>query len=438
MIIEIKVANYRSINAEQTFSFVAENAARHKDNLIPRKGYKLLKAAALFGANASGKSNLVKAIGAMRDFVRDSATRMNDGDHIGAATPFRLDPDAYYAPSRFEITFLMNDMLYTYGFAADTKRVYEEWLKAEPEGGRVETFGFQRTYDAKSDTYVYDCRGTLKPVADLLRDRTRSNALMLSTGSNLNVPELLAPYHLFQGLTGVFDMPEGAIALISYAAKRCKEDASLLLEVETLLRSADTGIDTIRVEDISPGMLPRASMGLYQDEPNLNETLRAMIYSATWLRIVTTRKGVKDVYGKFDFGTDESSGTQRLFALAVLFLDVLTSGGFVVIDELDASMHPLLSRKLLELFQSTHANPNGAQLLFTTHDPSLLNQVLFRRDQVWLAEKRDGASTFFSLADVEPRPRNTEAFLRNYLSGRYGGTPHLGRAFDTLRIGAAK
>ena len=98
-------------------------------------------------------------------------------------------------------------------------------------------------------------------------------------------------------------------------------------------------------------------------------------------------------------------------------------------------MHPLLTRRLLELFQSAEANSNGAQLLFTTHDSSLLDQDLFRRDQIWLAEKCDGASTFFSLADIRPPIRNTESFLRNYLTGRYGGTPHLGLAFDDAIAG---
>jgi len=114
----------------------------------------------------------------------------------------------------------------------------------------------------------------------------------------------------------------------------------------------------------------------------------------------------------------------------------LRKGEFIVIDELDASMHPLLTRRLLEMFQSPDANPNGAQLLFTTHDAILLDSVLFRRDQIILAEKCDHESRFYSLADVVPPPRNTESFLRNYLAGRYGGTPYLGRAFSLLETAA--
>ena len=311
MIIEIKIANYRSINAEQTFSFVAENATRHKDNLIPRKGYKLLKAAALFGANASGKSSLVKAIGAMRDFVRDSATRMNDGDPILAAEPFRLDPNTRCTPARFEITFLTNGLLYTYGFAADAERVYEEWLKAEPEGGRAETFGFQRTYDAKTDGYVYDCRGTLNSVADLLLVRTRYNALALSVGSRENVLELQVPYRFFRDHIQVYNMSNFDQTLLKQAAHLCKENEQLYRASKLLLSDADTGINDVSIikthlvdteESEAPptGSAARVSWGL--------DRLRISVSPP---EITTSRTGTDGETVVFDFVRNESSGTQR-------------------------------------------------------------------------------------------------------------------------------
>ena len=277
---------------------------------------------------------------------------------------------------------------------------------------------------------------SLKPVADLLRDRTRSNALTLSTGARENVPELLIPYRFFRDHIQVYDMSSFDHELLKQATQICRENEQLYSASKLLLNDADTGVDDVRIvktymideEEAPPtGSIDRVTWHL--------ESLRMKISPP---EITTSRSGTNGEAVAFDFVKDESNGTQRFFALAALFLNALETGAFLAVDELDASMHPLLSRKLLELFQSVHANPNGAQLLFTTHDPSLLDQVLFRRDQIWLAEKRDGGSMFFSLADVEPPPRNTEAFLRNYLSGRYGGTPHLGRAFDTLKIGAAK
>jgi AAA15 family ATPase/GTPase len=134
---------------------------------------------------------------------------------------------------------------------------------------------------------------------------------------------------------------------------------------------------------------------------------------------------------------DESNGTQRFFALAGPFLDALDQGSVVVIDELDCSMHALLTRKLIELFQAATVNTRGAQLFFTTHDSNLMDPDLFRRDQIWLTEKDSrGASKLFSLYDFDTkeRPRNTEAFERNYLAGRYGAIPRFGPIFEDLEI----
>ena len=307
-----------------------------------------------------------------------------------------------------------------------------------PEGGRAETFGFARAYDSKTDSYAYECRGTLQPVADLLRDRTRSNALVLSTGARENVPELLLPYRFFRDRIGVFDMTSTAPLLMMQTAGYIDNDPLLYQQLNTLLVDADIGIETFQVERLP---LDISSL-LHNDVPEHMkpaQTILSQLAAATPVpRIATSRRDQSGELMQFDFENDELGGTQHFFAIAGPLLIALRQGEFLVADELDASMHPLLTRKLLELFQSTEANKKGAQLLFTTHDPSLLDQELFRRDQVWLVEKRHHASTFFSLADVEPPPRNTEAFLRNYLAGRYGGTPHLGRAFDTLRVSEAR
>src|SRR5262249_5529558 len=167
-------------------------------------------------------------------------------------------------------------------------------------------------------------------------------------------------------------------------------------------------------------------------------TLKNLRDMVTVPRITVYRKRDDGKLEPFDFATEESSGTQRLFVIAVPLFKALETGAFLVIDELDASMHSLLARRLLDLFQSPQANAKGAQLLFTTHDPALFDQELFRRDQIWLAEKRNSASEFFSLADIEPAPRNTEAFLRNYLAGRYGGAPQFVTRFEDRALSTAQ
>lgn len=421
MIIEIKIANYRSINEEQTLSFVADRATRHPDNLIKRPGYRLLKAVGLFGANASGKSNFLKAMGAMSTFVRDSATKMNDGDPIEAAEPYRLDPEARSKPSRFEITFLTEGTVYTYGFAVGRQRVHEEWLMAKREGHEKELLFAKRIAAINGEGDTWKWNGLPESDAVLLVRRTRANALFLSTAARENVQELLNVYRFFSTGLWAIDMGHLARTLTIWTAHDCMSNQYFSRQVEDLVRDADTGIETLRQR------YEALAEPEYSDAGNGTLVPRAPRLDIVYSQVATDGTSVD-----FDLFKDASIGTQRLYGLAGLLLKALQAGRFLAIDELDASMHPLLTRKLLELFQSPEANPNGAQLLFTTHDPSLLDQVLFRRDQIWLAEKCNGASTFFSLADIKPPVRNTEAFLGNYLTGRYGGTPHLGPAFDMV------
>jgi AAA15 family ATPase/GTPase len=425
MIIEIKVSNYRSINEEQTLSFVADRATRHPDNLIKRPGHRLLKAIGLFGANASGKSNIVKAIGAMSAFVRDSATKMNDGDPILAAEPYRLAPKTRNAPSRFEITFITDSIVYNYGFAADSERVHEEWLTAKREKSETKLFDISREPHGNSKLGLWKATGFDFSITQLLTQRCRDNALFLSTAARENVEELLPVYRFFSTGIWAIDMTYLASSLIMMTANDCMRNPELNTQVEDLLRDADTNVNRIRSEYErldNPTTVTLPGGTISRQAPRLN--------------IKYSQIGAEGESVEFDLKRDASTGTQHLYGLTGMLLKTLQKGDFLAIDELDASMHPLLTRRLLEMFQSPEANPNGAQLLFTTHDSVLLDQQLFRRDQIWLAEKCNGASTFFSLADIQPPIRNTEAFLGNYLAGRYGGTPHLGPAFDMVETGS--
>ncbi len=439
MIIQFKVGNYRSIGAEQTLSFVAENTRRHPGNLISRPGYKLLKTTALFGANASGKSNLVKAIGAMQGFVRNSATRMNEGDLITAAEPFRLDTELRNAPSRFEINFFSDGIVYVYSFAVCRERVEEEWLTAKQETTGTKLFEFQRRFNAASEKYDWSFKGFKEGDETQIRDRTLSNMLAISVGTQQNVGLLRPAYLYMRDSITFFDMSNGEDTLGIRTAQMCRESEDMRHTVSSLLYSADTAIEEIYIEteilrsaEPSPNTLLDSMMARLQ---NMSDILADVKESNPKPHIATSQRDRNGNRVSFDLRKDESQGTQRFFAVAGPILSALKNGAFIAIDELDASMHPLLTRRLLELFQSAEANKHGAQILFTTHDSSLLDQELFRRDQIWLAEKCDGASTFFSLADIKPPIRNTESFLRNYLVGRYGGTPHLGRAFDDLIAG---
>jgi AAA15 family ATPase/GTPase len=435
MIIQFKVVNYRSIGAEQTLSFVAESARRHPDNLIPCDGYKLLKSVAFFGANASGKSNFVKAIGAMQAFVRDSATRMNEGDLIAAAEPFRLDPAMRDAPSRFEITFVTDGIVYVYGFAIRRERVDSEWMTATKGKAIASSYEFRRTFDRASGQEDWQFHGFQKADADQIKARTLGNMLALSVGTQQKVEALRPAYRYLREQISTLDLSHGMKALGMQTALLCRDSEEMRHELSSLLESADTGVEEIHIQAAIESV-PEMPATVPEQFHNVFQALKNLTISFPMPHIVASRRDRNGNMVQFDFEGDESQGTQRFFAVAAPIIEALANGAFLVIDELNASMHPLLTRRLLELFQSVRANGKGAQMLFTTHDSSLLDQDLFRRDQIWLAEKCDGASTFFSLADIRPPIRNTESFLRNYLTGRYGGTPHLGLAFDDLMAGS--
>ena len=267
---------------------------------------------------------------------------------------------------------------------------------------------------------MLNCRGLLKPEEELLRKRTRDNALMLSVGARENVEVLQSAYSYLRGCMRVYDMAQQGPVLEQTILDRCHNDLHFRAQIEQVLRDSDTGIDSLRFKHSDYDQLYEPSL--------MREPLFRMPRKPSPVMMSRSREGELI---EFNFENEISLGTQRLFALSGLLLSAILDEVIVVIDEFDASMHPLLTRRLLELFQSEEANQNGAQLLLTTHDPALFDQELFRRDQIWLVEKRKGASEFFSLADIDPKPRNTEAFLRNYLAGHYGGTPSLGRLFET-------
>ena len=430
MIIEIKLTNYRSIHAEQTISFVAEKGTRHPDNLIKRPGYKLMKAAALFGANASGKSNFVRAIGEMAQFVRDSATRYNDGDPIPLFQPFRLDHDSRLNPSGFEMTFLTGEKLYRYGFGVSGIGIHYEHLYVQAETAKKETLLFNRDMGYHRIEADWTFGASLASVGSLLRERTRLNALALSVGARENVAELLPPFRFFADNVSAMDMSGDMDAISRYTKSLCSEDADAQRQILALMRNADIDLDGFDTKQSETEHLADIVSELPMNQRAFLEwnSIRKPGSSRRAIRVY--RKDREGNLVEFNLYSDESEGTQRLFAIAGPLLSALKTGGFLVIDELDASMHPRLLRRLLELFQSPTANVNGAQMLFTAHSPALFDSASFRRDQIWLAEKRNGASEFFSLADIDPPPRNTESFLGGYLSGRYRGVPQIGLPLD--------
>ena len=432
MLVEFRVSNFRSFNDEQTYSFVAGRDSKHNDHLIDIGPIKLLKCASVYGANASGKSNLFKALGVMEQFVCTSATRMNQGDKIPGIVPFRLSSATTSEPSRFVITVLLGKSLYEYGFSATAEEVFDEWLTTGPVKGSKRPL-FRRTCDPNSGKTTWSFGKPLTEEGPGLSERTRDNGLALSRGAEQNVKPLSRFFLWFANKMWILDLSHDPSYLVHKTAMRIKENTAFAERVNRLVRDADMSIESIKVEEgAPPSPKAREVIKLLLPEEALRKIDEKLI-SPPNIRTAHRIEGT-DALIEFDMQHDESNGTQRFFALAGPLLDALDKGALVVVDEIDCSMHPLLTRKLIELFQSPNVNTKGAQLLFTTHDSSLMSPALFRRDQVWLTEKgQDGASSLLSLYDFR-KPRSTESFSKNYLAGRYGGVPDFGPTFEDLEI----
>lgn len=440
MLIQFSVQNYRSFREEQTLSLVAGKDSAHPDSLINWKGkFRLSKVASIYGANASGKSNLVKAIEAMRDFILDSATQMNLGDSIECASPFRLDTSTVQEPSQFEITLLIKGDIFVYGFSATKERVHDEWLSVQPQGKRSSKW-LQRARDKTSGVTSWAFRGPLKRDEGLLKEKTRDNGLVLSRAAELNIEAVTPLYLWFRKKFGAFDLSDRPTDQSTARKMGDDDDKEFRNRVIRFIREADFGIDSLSVKE--EGWLQRFSDDTSDDTPDefrkMFTALRKLAEREKLTHFsITTEHLLNDGEAKISFSLeeDESNGTRRFFALAGPILSALSDGNLLVIDELDCSMHPLLTRKVIELFQSPEENTNGAQLIFTTHDSSVMDQTLLRRDQIWLTEKRaNGATELFSLYDfgADSRPRKDTAFEKNYLAGRYGAVPSFGPFFEDL------
>jgi hypothetical protein len=428
MLIDFTVENFRSFADAQTFSMIASKDASHETNVVEKGAFRLLKTAAIYGANASGKSNLIKAFDFMDRFIGGSASRMNLGDPILGVEPFRLNRQWRTKPSTFAIRLLINGTEYQYGFAATRERVHKEWLHLKREGGRVVP-ALSREYDAGTNTTQWHTRGELKEQAHVAVKATRDNGLFLSQAAQMNVEYVKDLFLWFRLRLWHFDLSGPPIVLLQKTAARASENQSFRARVEKLTQDADFGISELAVKkgpmpvDGAPEVIRNLLSRLPNAERELYNVRTVHLDQDSGERI------------EFSLHEEESNGTQRFFAIVGLIVDALDEGSLLVVDELDCSMHPLLTEKLVELFQSNEANPNGAQLIFATHDSTLMNASLFRRDQIWLCEKNSKAATeLFSLCDIERTPRKREAFERNYLAGRYGAVPIFGPALEDYEV----
>ena len=367
----------------------------------------LLKSAAIYGANASGKSNLVAALRFMKWFVLNSSkeTQVSEAIDIEA---FRLSTETEQEPSFFEIVFLLEGENFRYGFEVNTEQVVSEWLFQTDEN--AEKLLFERDLD---NFILNDF-----PEGQGISDKTRSNALFLSVVAQFNGKIsgkiLLWFSKNLQLISGLQDTQYRKETLESFENDRHRHD------IIEFIKKLDLGIADIQITNqpvfvISPKTAIFGSLYPYSEIKPAVKTVHRK-YDA---------EGKQSAIELFDIEKHESEGTNKLFALAGLLLNTLRTGKILLIDELDARLHPLITRELICLFNSNETNPHNAQLIFTTHDTNLLSSKTFRRDQIWFTEKDNkGATDLYSL--VEYKVGKDASFERDYIMGKYGAIPFIG------------
>lgn len=425
MLIDFSLRNFRSVRNEQRLSLamgkgkeLLTSNVMHPKMAEGVKTIPLLRSSAVYGPNAAGKSNIIKALHAMQQIV------LTSGQHLAAlpVVPHLFNSESAQCPAMFEVIVLVDGIRYQYGFEATHERIHAEWLFAFPKG--YSQRWFERAFDPETGKDAIEFGDKLLGDKEVWRRATRPNALLLSTAVQLNSQQLQPLFTWFANKLRVIGL--GAL-MPNFTAHWCKTDQKN--SVLNFLQAADFAIDDLRVEetdftpDSLPGNMPDALRQFFESEMTGKPTLK----------LFTSHKREDGSQAELNFG-DESDGTQKMFSFAGPWLDTLQHGRVLFIDELHDNLHPSLVQFLVQLFHNPTSNPHGAQLVFTTHETSILNQKVFRRDQIWFCERdKDQATRLYPLSDFKPR-KGLENLERNYLSGRYGALPYLKSVTESFGV----
>lgn len=417
-----RVANHRSIRDEQELALVP---AYDHSRLA-------LNAAAIYGANAAGKSNLLHALRFMQRVVRDSYRRWEPGTGT-PRSPFRLEAASSIEPSVFVVDLMLDDVRYVYGVALDDESITDEWLYRYPHGRRQ--IVFERDGETlKVGSTVTDYRSQQK----ILSRQTRGNASALGTAAMANFDPAMPVYAWFKDALKV-RLDTRPLQLPSVDVSRLL--ASNKEDVVDLLRAADLGITDVRVDEVpytAPGTdlqretldALRAAIEGSDDETRASLEREIEMRERRFAARPSVRHELRFLHGNSRVPLtveEQSAGTMAWFGLIPWALTVLEQGGVLCIDEIDASLHPRLTARLVAMFKDPNVNPKMAQIIFTTHDASLLGTALddgevLARDEVWFVEKaRNGATCLYALTDFHPRQGENRE--RRYLGGSYGAVP---------------
>jgi len=419
MILKFSVGNFLSFYENRSISFEAKGISELKQNIIRIDSYKLLRSAVIYGANSSGKSNLLNALDRMRDCVLNSV-KLNDSDELDFS-PFLLSKSSEDEPTFFEVTLLKQNKRFRYGFEYNLSEVVNEWLYVG-KNSKSETPLFIRTQEGIGVTDKFK-EGIGKEEA------TNKNRLFISLVAQLGgeiskqIIEWFKSYNVLSGLDHK-DYNGFTLRMLLEKHEGCNQSLALYKKLELGFKDVQ-----ISESEFNPLELP----------DSLPKNIRTKLVKEMTGKTMVSMKTVHDKYDKkgniidtvlLDKDESESEGTNKIMDLSGPIFDTLILGRLLVIDELDTKLHPLITIHIVNLFNNPETNPNNAQLLFATHDTNLLSSDLFRRDQIWFTEKDEKEQTdLYSIHDINlpdgTKVRNDSNLEKNYIRGRYGAIPFI-------------
>jgi len=416
MLVQFTLNNYKSVKDTVNFSMIT--SSKDDGNYFDIRKYKLLQSAVIYGANASGKSNFLKALAFMRRVVLNRDKVILSTDRL-PYYPFRLNLETEDSSSSFEMVFFIEDIKYRYGFEIDYSTVYSEWLYADENGKESKLF-----YRDIDEDELYVNRIKFK---EGLRLKSSKNQLFLwkcdQDGGEISA-SILEWFNRLNIIDGVDNEQYINQAMRQMENKRFKE------ELVTLVKTADIGIEDVLLEeeDIPRSVIEDMAIPLEIKKQFLeSESLKRVSISTYHKKYDENNIEIGNVI--FELDNEESKGTRKFFKMSAPILNTLREGRVLIIDELDASLHPMLTKHLIKLFHNKNINTKNAQLIFATHDTNLLSYSTFRRDQIWLTEKdKYGATQLYSLAQFK-NVRKQDNFEKRYIQGKYGGVPYI-KDFD--------
>jgi uncharacterized protein len=419
MLLEFSVANFLSFRKKKTLNLVASSISDYKEtNTITSERHTLLKGAVIYGANASGKSNFIRAMSTMKRIVMHSFNQSSTGTLD--ITPFLLNTETENSPSHFEVLFEILNVRYRYGFEITNKEVVSEWLFEAKKN--AEKLLFVREGDG------IEVSSSFKE-AENLESKTRDNALFLSVIDQFNGVTAKRIMNWFNNFIIISGLTHENYELITL---KMLEKGDVTQIMSDFYFTLELGFDGISVK--KEKLNPKSVLEIGQESiarSFIKDTEDGYHFDIKTFHHKYDKHDNKAGEIEFNMRSQESAGTNKVFNISGPVFDVLHHGGVLVIDELDSSLHPLMTLAITRLFNSEKENSKNAQLIFSTHDTNLFSYGKYRRDQIYFVEKdKYGASDLYSLVEYREedgnKVRKDRSFESDYIQGRYGAIPYIG------------